>query len=102
MVVLLLILTFAVYMGQGYLSGFIEAKDIKNQWLVLWLFSCVPLWPMVTKFTTNVVRDAIIFDLLLIVGFHIGLIIFGSYNGLTPQQWAGACLAIFGLILFTI
>jgi uncharacterized membrane protein len=66
-----------------------------------WVFgSVVQLWPLVSKLSNNIVRDAIIFDCILVVSFGYFLSYFKGQN-LTISNWIGFAIIVLGIIIFS-
>ena len=78
----------------------LKTSDIRWYWAA-WAFGCVvQLWPLVSKISTNIVRDAIIFDCTLVVAFGYFLAYFKGQE-LTSSNWIGFCIIVFGIIIFS-
>jgi len=86
------------YTAQGYLS----AHTGRYIWLVIWLLGALPLWAVISRYSTAIVRDAIIFDVLMLVGFQLGLVLHGAYSGMTWGQYLGIGMCLIGLMIYVI
>jgi hypothetical protein len=69
--------------------------------LATYSMNFVPLWIIVAKYSNNVIRDSLVYDLILTIVFTSALIYFQSkLVSFTALQIIGICLAVLGIILF--
>ncbi len=89
-----------LYVLQSWLT--VQNNLHAGKWF--WIFFAVSLftpWVLISKFTTNLVFDALVFDICLIVSYSIGLLYFtDSFSKLTTFQFVGMFLITIGLFLF--
>jgi len=73
-----------------------------NKWF--WIYFSVTLisvWPIISKFSKDVVGDAFIFDIVMVLSYSIGLLYFtNSLSKFGYNQWIGIGLLFIGMILF--
>lgn len=83
-------------------SCWVSLKTSNNLWYwVAWIFGAVvQLWPLVSRTSTNIVRDAIIFDCVLVVSFGYFLSLFKG-QPLTNSNWIGFLFIIIGIVIFS-
>ncbi|KKM01711.1 hypothetical protein LCGC14_1791710 [marine sediment metagenome] len=62
----------------------------------------MPLWALVTRVSSNLLIDGIIYDVIMMISFTVGLVILGASSGFTILQYVGLGLAICGLILMKV
>lgn len=60
------------------------------------------LWPIISKYSKNLIVDGIIYDFLLIIGFYGTMIVMGVINSFSTCQWIGVITAIIGIVLLKI
>lgn len=86
------------------LSAYITIKNnsLGGKWFwVMVLVNAMPLWAIVSRFSKDVVLDAFIFDLVLILGYSFGLLYFTqTLSKLGVINWLGITLMFLGLFLF--
>ena len=89
-----------VYVSTAWLS--VKSQEFGG--IYFWVLACVPvpLWALVTRVSDNLVVDAIIYDILMLLFFYIGLALLGAASGFTTHQYIGLGIAIFGIILMKI
>ena len=67
-------------------------------WLTFFVGLC-PLWAWVSKHSKNIVIDAVLYDVFIVLGSFMAMYFMGAGKGLTPLNWFGAFCVISGLIL---
>jgi len=55
------------------------------------------LWPIIAYFSKNVLRDGVLFDVMILLGFYSGMIYFKAAENFTPIQWIGLILSLIGI-----
>lgn len=69
--------------------------------IATYVLNLVPVWIVIARYSTNLMRDSLIYDLVLTIVFTATLLYFQSkYVTFTAMQMVGICLAILGIILF--
>lgn len=73
-------------------------------WFFLtWVITCVPLWAIVSRYSKNLVLDATLFDVLVVVVFFFALAHFtGQLHTLRWFQYLGFGMIVAGSILMKI
>jgi hypothetical protein len=67
----------------------------------LWATGCIPLWAFVARYSKDVVRDGIYFDIAFTLVYTIAIMYFTkSYLRFGINQYWGLMLVLFGLMLF--
>jgi hypothetical protein len=56
------------------------------------------IWPWITKFTKNIVFDAILYDSIAVIVWT-GSLMYWSGNKFSLTQWLGSIIVLFGLAL---
>lgn len=89
-----------LYLVQSYFT--IKNNQIGSKWFwFLTVSSMIPCWAIVSRFSKNVVVDAIIYDVLLTVSYAIGILYFSNtFERLKVINLCGIILIIVGLLLF--
>lgn len=69
--------------------------------LATYSMNFVPLWIIVAKYSNNIIRDSLVYDLILTIVFTSALVYFQSKQvSFILLQVIGMCLAVLGIILF--
>jgi len=72
----------------------------ENKWYwLLYLTTVIPSWAVICKYSNNVVFDAILYDLILLVSYS-GFLIFLTKASLNIYNIFGLVLIFIGVILF--
>ena len=69
-----------------------------------WVLALVPtpLWALVTRVSSNLLVDGLLFDICMLLGFSSGMIMLGVSSGFVVHNYIGLVLAILGIILMKI
>jgi len=73
-------------------------QDVRSV-LILWGLQCCGVWLLVAYGSKQLVVDALIFDLLIVVAFFTTLFWMGAAGELTFRQSVGVAMMLVGLIL---
>jgi dolichyl-phosphate-mannose--protein O-mannosyl transferase len=81
-------------------NAFLSAKASSERYafILLWVLSVVPIWPLVAKYSRNIVLDAMIYDSAIAVTYGVAIIYF-SQTTLSPKIIIGTIMCISGVIL---
>jgi len=60
------------------------------------------IWPLVARYSSNLVYDGIVYDFIVVMTFYLTLAYFGCTQNFTWLQWSGFGLAVSGLILMKV
>lgn len=91
-----------------FISAYIGCKNntdsthwLNSKWFwITFIYGALcPLWTIVSKISNNILFDAILYDITVMVSFTIGIIYFTS-SKFTIYQYIGIILIIIGLIIF--
>lgn len=97
----IIIAALVAYTLQGWLSH--QSQYLGGNWTVyLWICGLLPLWPIVTRFSQNIVFDALVFDITLLVGFQAGMIAGGATANFSVINYVGIVLTCLGLTLLKV
>jgi hypothetical protein len=78
------------------------ANDNPDSWkwvFVLYFIQAIGIWPIMAKFSKNIVFDSFLFDFIIFTTYFTILFSMGAGSKFTPTQWAGAGIIILGFIL---
>jgi hypothetical protein len=81
------------------------ANDESHHWrwvVILWTIHSFGIWPLVAKYTKNIVADALLYDILVFFSFYFVLLYLGSASKFTIWQWTGTFFVIMGYFLLKI
>jgi hypothetical protein len=68
---------------------------------LLWAVGCIPVWALVARYSKDVVRDGIYFDVAFTLVYTFAIMYFTkSYLKFGIFQYWGLTLVLFGLMLF--
>lgn len=89
-----------LYGLQGYLT--IKNNQIGGKWFwFLAISSMLPCWAIVSRYSKDVVLDAIIYDVLLMVSYAVGILYFSNtFERLKVVNLCGIIMIIVGIYLF--
>jgi uncharacterized membrane protein len=83
--------------------------SIKNSqdkgWGWFWInffFMLLAPWALISKVTPKeqMVFVALVYDVLILLGFQIGMVLFGATKGFNAWNWAGMGIVTAGFIVF--
>lgn len=88
------------YIFSAYIT--IKNNSLGGKWFwVMVMVNAMPLWALVSRYSKDIVLDAFIFDLVLVLGYSFGLLYFTHTLGkLGVTNWLGITLMFLGLFLF--
>jgi hypothetical protein len=96
------VLTVAFYSFHAYLSFQNKgATDVKSFMIVWVVGACFPLWAIISRYSKNLMFDAMVFDLLLMLSYAITFAIL-EQRTLSGVNIAGVGVAVVGLIMVKI
>ena len=67
----------------------------------IWGAIC-PIWAIITKFSPNILRDAVMYDVTIFLAFAVVMIFLGAGSTFTLIQWIGLALCGIGFVLMLI
>lgn len=68
---------------------------------VNWLFGVLPVWPLLARYSKDIVFDSFVFDASMIIAYTISILYFTkSFQKFGPYQYAGCLVILAGLALF--
>lgn len=75
-----------------------NSKDWK-WFFICWVLMFPPMWPLISRYSKNIIRDGLIFDALSTSIYLIVPVCMGLAKDFSWAQWAGVGLIFTGLIL---
>ena len=95
-------IVFIIYCILGYCSIKNNIPNSNIIWLYLvWIIGMIPGWAVVSRYSTNIVRDAFLYNISMYFAEMLIIILLSSIK-LSYYQYGGIILIIFGFILFEI
>ena len=94
----IVVITYTLY---AWLS---HKANVEPGWFYVfwtWICGCCGIWPIVAKYSQNIVRDAILFDFLMVLTFY-GLFAIIGVEHFGVKHWCGAILAIAGILIMKV
>lgn len=90
-------LVFLLYAAVAFTSKWAQ-DDPGWKWVaVLYVLNAVGLWPLVAKYSKNLMFDGLLYETIMFLGFYGVLIIIGTK--LTVLQYVGVALVLIGLLM---
>jgi hypothetical protein len=87
-----------------FLVAYTTSKTNFGGWswfFVNWGWGLIPAWPLLARYSKNIVFDSFVFDAAMIVSYTISLLYFTkSFQKFGPYQYAGCLVILVGLALF--
>ena len=87
----------AIHLTGAWLSISNNAGDNRAA-LYMWLLGLLPLWAVVSRYTKNILFDAMLYDTITTMVFSVGIIYFG-HKTLSTTNMLGVAIVLFGLVL---
>jgi len=67
--------------------------------IVLFLIQALGFWPIVAKFSKNIILDGILYDSIIVLSFYVTMIILGVANEFSLIQYIGMSIAFIGFMM---
>ena len=79
-----------------------KANDTQEwSWIwMLYVLNIVGIWPLLSKYSKNILFDGLLHDFIVFMTFYGTLIIMGSASTFSTTQWIATTMIILGFILF--
>lgn len=89
---------FAFYCFHSWINK--QNNDIGGKWLLFaWLISIIPVFPLVARFSKNLLWDGMLFDLVMFFSYVLTLLALGAGKAFNHVQWLGFALTLIGFIM---
>ena len=82
-----------------YIAVKYNQKDFLKTYLLMTLFGFIPTWALTAYFSKNLLFDAVLYDLVLVLTTTPIMIFLGQAYGFTFVNWAGLACCVTGLVL---
>ena len=70
---------------------------------MVWIMGCVPLWAIISRYSTNLFFDGVLYDIILFTGFTFGTyFIQGLHSSFSVANYVGYAMILAGLILLKV
>jgi len=91
-----------LYIFVGVISKYANESD-EWKWVII-LYGCnfLGLWPIIARYSKNLIFDGLLYDLIIYFTFYGTLLIMGSAAKFTTYQWVGTFFVGIGFILLKI
>jgi hypothetical protein len=73
-----------------------------NYTIALFILQAVGLWPIITRYSSNIIRDGILFDIIAVTMFYFTVVFMGGASKFTAVQWVGTFVAIIGVLMMKV
>lgn len=88
-------------LGSYYSCKNAEIGGISKYFFLLWFISCIPVWTTASVYTKNIVFDGLIFDMILLIGYFVGMTYFsGKYLQFSLNQYIFLLMMLLGCVGF--
>ena len=94
-----LVLYMSVY---AYISNYTCQNKSWNGVFLLCGMNLIGLWPLVAKYSHNIIYDALLYDTIMTLTFYIILCLIGTSENLSVNQYVCLTAVIGGLLLFKV
>jgi len=94
-------LLFWFYIGHTYINWRNNIHGGAWFWLA-WAISIIPMFPLVVRYSKNLLIDGILFDIIMFLSYILTLLILGSGKAFNLLQWCGLILIVLGVILMKV
>lgn len=90
-----------------YCIGAYLSKSTNNSTAIWWLYvlfvwNALGIWPIVAKYSKNLLFDAMLYDAICLFAYYVTLLSLGDAKTLSIYQWVGCIMVLVGMILFKI
>jgi hypothetical protein len=91
---------FIIIVISSWLSVKLNSTN-KSTWLIiLYGLSLIQVWPFVAKFSKDIIFDALLYDILVVLIYTFSIIYFSKHFSITIGQYIGVGFIFLGLIVF--
>jgi hypothetical protein len=66
------------------------------------VISICPIFPIISRYTKNLLIDGIIYDVVIFLAYLIVLMMLGCGKSVTLIQWGGVALTLIGVVLMKV
>lgn len=89
---------WSFYCLQAWVAN--KNNQLGGKWLVIAIiYSALPVWPIISRFSKNLLFDGIIYDMILFLSYVVTLLLLGSGKTFNTVQWVGLACVILGVVL---
>lgn len=87
----------------AYLSRRANIEVGSNKFfIILFLWNILGVWPFIAKFSKNLLFDALLYDVVILLAYYSVLICLNPDKGFSMWQWIGLVFLLIGMTLFKI
>ena len=95
------ILIFGFYCFHAFINK--QNNDFGGKWFYFaWLISILPVFPLVARYSKNILIDGMIFDVILFLSYVGTMLYLGAGEKFVLIQWIGLIITILGFILMKV
>ena len=80
-----------------------QLNNVDKKWF--WLacvFSVIPVFPIVSRYSKNLLIDGLIYDIVIFFAYLITLLMLGCGKNVTIIQWIGVVITLIGVVLMKV
>lgn len=98
---LIWLLIFGFYCFHAWINW--KNNLLGGQWfLYAWLISILPVFPLIARYSKNILLDGMIFDVIIFLSYVGTMIYLGAGEKFVNSQWFGLAITIIGFILMKV
>jgi len=90
----------AYYVLYNYIGYKNNTEDTSTWVYTMVAMSIFQFWVLISKYSTNLFRDGMIYDLIILLSFPLTMWLVGNFEGLKTSQLIGVSLIVIGSVLF--
>jgi hypothetical protein len=93
-------LVIVIYATSAVLTKWANGDESGTWKWVIWLYllNALGLWPLVAKFSKNLVFDALLYDITIFFSFMLTLMYLDAASKFNVIQWIGTILIVVGFV----
>jgi hypothetical protein len=89
----------------GYFTVWANSSDGFESWKwvgALYVLNFLGLWPLIAKFSKNLVLDALLYDLIIFFAFYLTMLHLKAADHFTMTQWVGTIVVLAGFVMIKV
>jgi len=90
------------YIIYAMFSKYANDYDSLKYTIALFFLQAFGLWPIVARYSDNLIRDGLLFDFVIIITFYGTMLIMGCGRNFSVAQWVGTITALVGILMIKV
>lgn len=82
-----------------------KLNDDPSSWKWFWaivILQIAGFWPILAKYSKNLLFDAVLFDVIILLSYYVTLVWLGTGSSFTPLQWCACSMIVLGILIFKV